>query len=94
MRSRPVVGGEVDESAGNGAAGDVLRCSVGFENIATLITSALEFGPRLTGDKSAYKIKVMLMQCISGTHHYVSLCWNSEGDPSLRLVGGLPVTAN
>ena len=46
--SRPVVGREVRESAGTGAAGGILRCDVGFENIATLMTSVLEFGSQLT----------------------------------------------
>jgi hypothetical protein len=42
-----VVGTEDGEPTGTGAAGSVLRCGVGFENIATLTTSILEFGSRL-----------------------------------------------
>ena len=64
VRSWLVVGREVGESAGTRAAGGVLGCRVGFENIATLTTSILEFGSRLTWDKSVFKIKVMLViQC-------------------------------
>ena len=42
-----VVGTQDGEPAGTGAAEGVLRCGIGFENIATLTTSISEFGPRL-----------------------------------------------
>ena len=46
-RCWPVVGTEDGEPTGTGAAGGVLKCGIGFENIATLTTSILEFGSRL-----------------------------------------------